>query len=287
MKKTVYIHTNNKQRLGGKLAKFAIEKNLTDKEIKVEILNVDELQEFKDFSGKEYLRNGKAIKYDTNDLQSFTLSRFMPPELNNYEGRAIVIDPDIFSINDISPLFNMDLENYSLACCAKKDAFDTSMMVMDCTKLKNWNTKNILQDLADKKTDYVEQMGLKKQIKDFPNSIKIVSRLNNNLDVLTNDTVFLHTTNRITQPWSTGLPIDFKRNDPGKFFGLIPKLPFLKLAGKWPSTYQQHPDKNIEIYFLMLVKEALAADIITNEEMQTEVDLKRLRTDIFEKLSTV
>lgn len=281
MKKILYIHTNNKQRLGAKLAKYAIEKNLSDKEIKVEILNVNEIAPFKEFSGREYLRNGKTMKYDPNDLQSFTLSRFMPPQLNEYVGRAMVIDPDIFSIADISPLFNIDLGNFALACCSKKDSYDTSMMVMDCAKLKHWNIKNILEDLQNKKVDYTELITLKKQISDFPNSIKVVDRINNNLDTLTPDTILLHTTDRITQPWSTGLPIDFRRNDPGKFFGLIPKLPFLKLTGKWPSTYQPHPDKNIENYFLNLVKEALNDNIITRQELEEEVKVNRLRKDIF------
>ena len=38
------------------------------------------------------------------DLQSFTPLRFMPPQLMGYEGRAIVIDPDVFAVGDVYEL---------------------------------------------------------------------------------------------------------------------------------------------------------------------------------------
>jgi lipopolysaccharide biosynthesis glycosyltransferase len=115
--KKVFIHTNNKQGIGAILSKFSIERFLSDKEISVEYINVDQLPVFKNFVGKKYLRNGKEMVYNPNDLQSFTLSRFMPPELMNYSGRAVVIDPDIFSIKDISSLFTLDLKGSPIADC--------------------------------------------------------------------------------------------------------------------------------------------------------------------------
>lgn len=287
MKKIIYIHTNNKQILGAYLAKYAIEKNLSDKSIIVKFLNVDELAPFKNFSGKKYLRGGKELVYDPNDLQSFTLSRFMPPEMNGYEGRAMVIDPDIFAIKDISPLFNMDMEGKSIICCAKKDAYDTSMMVLDCAKLRHWKMENILSDLVNKKVDYVDQMSLKKEITDHPNSIKTVERIYNNLDTLTPDTYLLHTTDRLTQPWRTGLKIDFIRNSPGKYFKIIPKKWLLKVRGKWPSKYQRHPDKNIEIFFLKLLKDALKTGKVSKKLLEEEVNKKHVRSDVFIALNSL
>jgi hypothetical protein len=281
MKKIIYIHTNNKQKLGAKLAKYAIERYLSDKEIVVQILNVDELTPFKNFAGTEYRRKGKLIKYDPTDLQSFTLSRFMPPELNGYEGRAMVIDPDIFAQSDVSEFFNQDLEGKMLACCGKKDAFDTSVMLMDCAKLKDWSMENILSKLKNKSLDYSEVMEIKFLDK---NEIKQIDRIYNNLDTLTSDTVLVHTTNRLTQPWSTGLKIDFTRNNPGRYLGLIPKIPVLRLMGKWPSTYQPHPDKRVEQMFFNLLKEALTNHIVSKGELEEEVKNNRLRKDIFQKI---
>jgi hypothetical protein len=278
--KKVFIHTNNKQGIGAIISKFSIEKNLTDKDIHVEYINVDSLEIFKHFAGKTYLRNGKIVTYNPHDLQSFTLTRFMPAELMHYSGRAVVIDPDIFSIKDISSLFTMDLKGRAIAACRKKDAWDTSMMVLDCEKLRHWSMSKILSDLETKKADYADIMTLKNE-----SSVLEMPRIWNNLDKLTDDTYLLHTTNRLTQPWKTGLKIDFTRNDPGKLFNIIPKKLLLKLAGKWPSRYQRHPDTKIETFFFNLTKQALHAGALTKEDVQKAVDTNDVRPDIFQYIA--
>ena len=102
MRTIIFIHTNNKQGIGALLSKFSIEQKTAHRnDVMIKNINVDDLEIFRNFSGATYLRNGKEITYDTGDLQSFTLSRFMPPELTNYTGRAIVIDPDIFAAEKI------------------------------------------------------------------------------------------------------------------------------------------------------------------------------------------
>ena len=44
-----------------------------------------------------------------DDLQSFTPLRFLPPQLMGYQGRAVVIDPDIFATGDIWELLSRDM----------------------------------------------------------------------------------------------------------------------------------------------------------------------------------
>lgn len=281
MEQKVFIHTNNKQGIGAVLAKFAIERSLPkDSPIKVEILNVDSLEEFKNFSGKKYLRGGKEISYDPKDLQSFTLSRFMPPELMGYKGRSIVIDPDIFAIGDITALMNMDLEGKPLAACKKKDAWDTSVMVMDNEKLKHWKITDFLKALENKQTDYVEIMSLK-----FEPEIKELSRNWNSLDELKPETKMLHTTNRLTQPWRTGLLIDFTINPMPKIFGIIPREPIHKLLGKYPTHYQPHPDKKIEEWFFSLVRNSLKSGAVTKEDITKEISAGHVRKDLLNKIS--
>lgn len=282
--KKIFIHTNNRQLTGATLAKFAIERYLPkNSEITIELINVDKLSIFAEFSGKEYLSAGKTRIYDPRDLQSFTLSRFMPPELMGYEGKALVIDPDIFAITDISPIFEIDLKGKAVACCPKKTAYDTSFMLMDCAKLTHWRVGAILQKLADKELDYaVDVMSLKHEPED---SILALSRIWNSLDLLTPETKALHMTNRLTQPWSTGLPIDFTRNPLPKVFGLIPREPIYKLLGKYPTRYQPHPNKNIEIFFFRLVAEALEKGATSREWLQTQIDRGYLRKDLWEKLN--
>ncbi len=123
MKKKVFIQSNKKQYLGALLAKYSMEKYLPNRsDITVQIMNVDDNMKdyFKSFYGKEYFHNGVSMKYNPLDLQSFTLVRFMPPQLMGYEGRAVVIDPDIFTRVDITELFDMDYKIKHLLLVPKR-----------------------------------------------------------------------------------------------------------------------------------------------------------------------
>jgi hypothetical protein len=282
MKKGFFIQTNKKQLLGAKLAQYAFEETYKgDNEITTTIMQVEDIFIFNEFKNKTYLRGGREITADENDLQSFTLTRFLPPSLMNFEGRVVVIDPDIFALKDISPLFEMDLEGRAIAACRKKGAFDSSVMVLDCEKLKHWDVELWLQKLANKEMDYEDIMTLKNEL-----NILEIGREWNDLDHLDENTKMLHTTNRLTQPWKMGLPIDFRRNPLPKLFGIIPRELIHKLLGKRPNTYQQHPNKEIEEMFFKLVRGALQARIITDEFLCEEIENKHIRADIFDKLNS-
>jgi hypothetical protein len=282
---TVFIHTNNKQMLGAFISKFSIKRALKNPDsVRVEFINVDEIQAFKNFSGKEYINNGQKTIYNPKDLQSFTISRFMPPELMNYEGRAVVIDPDIFAREDISELFTMDMHGKTIAACHKKEGWDTSMMVLDCAKLRHWDVKKFLNQLTAKELDYRDLLRLKKE---NPDMIMEMPRIWNNLDTLTPETKMIHMTDRLTQPWKTGLPIDFIRNKMPKIAGIIPREWVYRLLGKYQTRYQPHPNKEIEKMFFTLVRDALQAGAVTKDQIQHEIDHKHVRGDLFHKLKEV
>jgi len=118
-------------------------------------------------------------------------------------------------------------------------------MLLDCEKLINWKMSNILQQLQDQKASYMEIMTLKNESK----NIKELPRTYNHLDEYTDETKIIHMTGRLTQPWKTGLPIDFTINKAKKILGVIPREPILTLLGKRPSHYQKHPNQKIEIYW--------------------------------------
>ena len=278
--KKVFIHTNNKQLLGAKLAKYAIKRNTNDESIKIDILNVDERNDFKEFVGKSYKRSGKKYYHVENDLQSFTLSRFLPPELMNYEGMSVVIDPDIFALRNMSELFNFEMDGKAVAACRKKDNWDSSVMLMNNSMLKHWSMSEILSGLSNSKLDYNDVMTLK-----FEDNVHELSRSWNDLDNLNEETSMLHTTNRLTQPWKTGLKIDFTRLPMKKYFGLIPREPIHFILGKRPSRYQQHPNKNIQNFFFELLKDALNENYISYEFLKEEILNKNLRKDIFKVMN--
>ena len=280
MKNKIFIHTNNRQGIGAMLSKFSFER-VNSERIPVEFINVDSLDVFKNFSGKTYLRNGKLITYDPTDLQSFTLSRFMPPELMNYEGRALLVDPDIFAIKDTSLLFTMDMSGKNIAACNKLGAWDTSMMVLECNNLHHWKMSEILEQLESKKLDYLDLIRLKKE---NPETLIDMPRIWNNLDTLTPETKMIHMTNRITQPWSTGLAIDFTPNPLPKILGFIPREPIHKILGKYPTHYLPHPNNTIEKFFFTVAHDALKAGVVTEAFIQKEIEEKHLRPDFLEAM---
>lgn len=278
---TVFIQANNKQLFGARLAAFALTMTAKDaRAFHIEILNVDSLSPFAHVHGKTFKRWGQLIDASEADLQSFTLSRFMPPELMGFQGRAIVIDPDIFALSDIGELFSLDMQGRAIAACAKKGAWDSSVMLLDCAQLSHWRIKDLLHDLYSHERDYDEIMMLARE-----GSVLELSRDWNSLDALPPSARMLHTTNRITQPWKTGLPVDFKRRPLPKIFGIIPREPLLRVLGKYPMTYQRHPDPDIETYFFKLVARALQANTISRTEIQHEIERGHVRQDLWECIS--
>lgn len=283
MEMGAFIQSDRKQLLGAKVAKHALETRggLMKKGIPVTIMLVEDIPVFTRYAGMAYKRGEETRIHDEKDLQFFTLSRFMPPELMRYSGRALVIDPDIFSLKDITDLFSMDLKGNSLAACKKKDAWDSSVMVLDCSTLTDWNIEKLLEGLKNETEDYRDWMQLRRESK-----VLELPRLWNSLDVVNEETKMLHTTQRLTQPWKTGLPIDFTPGTPPKLFGIIPRKPLLKLRGKWPTHYKPHPDASIETLFFDLAREAFEGGAVTKEDVQSGIDAKNLRNDFFELLAT-
>ncbi|MCI0542514.1 hypothetical protein L0Y69_02025 [bacterium] len=276
----VFIQANKKQAFGAKIAQFAIERNLKkDTSIQIEIMVVEEIPAFQNFVGKEYFFNKKlGLKrtYTFDDLQAFTLTRFMPPELMGFSGKVVVIDPDVFALVDITDLFELDMGNHAILAPRKKDAWDTSTMLLDCEKLDAWKIDNIIGDIVSGRRDYNTWITIREE-----KNVGELSRRFDDLDLLTPETKMLHTTGRLTQPWKTGLPIDFTRNKMPKLFGIIPREPIHKLLGKYPTHYQPHPDKNIEKFFFDLLKEALHAGAVKREQIEQEIAAGNVRKDIF------
>ena len=281
MKKGIFIQANKKQLLGAKIAKHAMETRGDAKElgIPVTIMDVEEIPQYMKYAGMTYKRGGEVRSNNSKDLQFFTLSRFAPPELMNYEGRALVIDPDIFALSSIAELFETDLRGNAIAACSKKDAWDSSVMILDCNKLKHWKMEDILEGLKSGSEDYRVWMQLREE------SVTPLIREWNSLDELSVDTKMLHTTIRLTQPWKTGLPIDFTINKMPKIFGIIPREPVHKFLGKYPTHYKPHPSKEIEYFFFELAHEALNSGAVTETEVQQEIAAGNIRPDFFEKLS--
>jgi len=227
-----------------------------------------------------------------NDLQSFTPLRFMPPEIMGYEGRSVVIDPDIFAVSDIWDLLSRDMQGKAIMCRARtgtKGKFDrclaSSVMLLDNAKLRHWKVEENFNDMFEGKRDYMNWICLKTEPRE---SIGIFESEWNDFDKLTPATKLLHTTKRKTQPWKTGLQIDHR---PREKFPYFPPLAWVmkarrKLFGEYAflGHYKPHPDPNQQNLFFGLLKECIDEGAVSEEMIREQMNQNNVRHDAFEVL---
>ncbi|HJR21992.1 MAG TPA: hypothetical protein VJ822_10255, partial [Dongiaceae bacterium] len=99
MEHKVFIQTNDEQYLGALVAAHALRRNSRHADrFEVVILHGKDFPWLHAKEGQPFLRDVERRIWKVDDLQSFTPLRFVPPKLMNYQGRAIVIDPDCFAV---------------------------------------------------------------------------------------------------------------------------------------------------------------------------------------------
>jgi hypothetical protein len=295
MKHGVFIQTNHKQMTGALVAQHAL-RRYSDNNDKFDVHIVDsrDYPMFEQHEGQEYLRDGVKRTWLNDDLQSFTPTRFMPPKLMNYQGRAVVIDPDIFAAADIWELLSRDMQGMAIMCRMRsgpKGLVDrclaSSVMLLDCAQLTHWDAEKSFHAMFDFSQDYQPWICLKQEDR---SKIDFFESEWNDFDKFTTATKMLHTTRRKTQPWKTGLPTDWR---PAERFRLFPPLGWImrarrRLFGEYAflGNYKAHPDRNQESFFFSLLKECLAQGTITEEFLRQEMSLNHVRHDVFEVLAS-
>jgi len=293
MDKCVFIQTNHKQIVGALVAEYALKRNSTHADqFDIKIMDTRDYPFFAAREGQLYLRDGIKRTWLNDDLQSFTPTRFMPPELMGYEGRAVVIDPDIFAVADIWELLSRDMNGKAIMCRMRsgpKGLVDrckaSSVMLLDCSKLTHWKVEQQFNEMFEFKRDYMPWICLRNEA---PDSIDFFEPEWNDFDKLTANTKMLHVTRRKTQPWKAGLPIDWR---PAERFRLFPPLAWVmrarrKLFGEYGllGNYKEHPDKNQTALFFGLLKECIDKGIISEDMLRDEMKQNHVRHDAFSVL---
>ena len=304
----VFIHTNHKQMLGALVAKHCLRRNSDHCErFAVELICLRDHPCLMRRQGSIYKRKGIEVAWDNEDLQSFTPLRFLPPQLMAYEGRAVVIDPDIFALGDIYELLTMNMDGKAILCRhiegsgAKPSYYASSVMLLDCAKLRHWRWEEAIDEMFAGKRDYRDWVSL--YLED-PDMIGDLPEKWNSFDRLTKETKLLHNTGRLTQPWKTGLPIDFSTVEklplaeryPPKW-GIIPR-PWVDLAKRvlgrpgaaagsngQSDVYLPHPDRRqVELFFSML-SECLSQGEVSKDFITSEIEKGHVRRDAMDLLA--
>jgi hypothetical protein len=276
----VLIQSNKFQKIAAEVARYSfIKQGISD----VEIINLEEHDILVKNFGKKYLRNGKLTTFDNNDLQSFTLLRFIPTKLqiNDF---CLIVDPDIFAIKNPISEINKILDNKTDIYCTKiNDKLRTEVMILN---LKNniWHFDSLIDDLFSKRIDYSDLINLK-----FINNkiIKIIDNKFNDHDKINENTILLHTSNRLTQPWKEGLKINFK-NHYSKIYIIKNYIRFIigkKYDEKIVSNkFVRHPDENIIKIVKNLFEEAYKNNFININKIKSALFNKSISQKFFNSL---
>jgi hypothetical protein len=293
MKPCVFIQTNHRQMLGAIVSEYSLRRNSQHSgDFDVRLMETKDQDFMRAREGQLYLRDGDKRPWVNDDLQSFTPLRFMPPQLMGYQGRAVVIDPDVFAVGDIWDLLTRDMQGHSLMCRpksgskGKRGCLASSVMLLDCARLKHWRIEEQFSEMFEFKRDYMDWVCLKLEDRD---TIGLFEDYWNDFDHLDEQTRLLHNTKRKTQPWKTGLPVDFR---PADTFRLFPPRHWLRRARRalfgdyrFAGTYKTHPDPTQERFFFGLLRECLDAGIITESMLRDEMRHNHVRHDAMEILS--
>lgn len=274
--------------LGALVSRYSLQKNSAHADkFDVKFIEVKDYPCMAEKEGQRYRRDGEMRPWLNDDLQSFTPLRFAPPQLMGYEGRAVIMDPDIFAIGDIWELLSRDMQGAAIVCRPKsgrkgrKGAWASSVMLLDCAKLQHWRFEDNFGEMFEPvKRDYMDWVSLKLEDQSTIGTLETVW---NDFDNLTAETKLLHNTKRKTQPWKTGMPIDYR---PADTFQLFPPRHWFRRARralfgdyKFAGTYAAHPDPQQERFFFGLVKDALNDGALSMDLLREEIDKGHLRAD--------
>ena len=288
MKNTVFIHTNDKQILGALVARHALLRNSSaPAAFDVKIIRAEDFPFLTAREGQLYLREGKMQPWKNDDLQSFTPLRFAIPAQMGYAGRAVVTDPDVFALRDVNELFACDMKG--CAVLARRMGADfrrpghwaSSVMLLDCAKLRHWQVERDFALLFEAKRDYRDWMWL---LLEPEGSVGELESVWNDFDNLTPETRMLHNTHRRTQPWKTGLPADFTTRGTtrsARWSQIMHRTrnALLGSNGAPNGHYRPHPDPAQERLFFGLLAECLADGSIGEALVKREIELGHVRAD--------
>ena len=276
MRPTVFIQANDRQMLCARISAYSYTRNSRRPDgFDVKILHIRDYPSLMT-RGQSILRGGHIREWDPDDLQSFTPLRFAPPSLMNFEGRAVMTDPDCFGVGDVAELFDCDMDGKAILAVPRPghnkspDYIATSVMLLDCAKLRYWQFDQQLEGLFAQDFDYIDWIELTLEDR---STIGFLEPEWNNFDTLNSGTKILHTTKRRTHPWKTGLPVDYTLRETGPFDFLR------RLAHR---RYQVHPDRNQEALVYSLLAEMVDKGLVTRDELVAEMASNHIRHDSLE-----
>jgi hypothetical protein len=159
-------------------------------------------------------------------------------------------------------------------------------MLLDCARLAHWRCGEQFDAMFRFERDYLDWIGLRLEPE---GTLGPLEPEWNDFDRLTPDTRLLHNTKRRTQPWKTGLPMDFtpapkrvKASSPRSW--LRPLVRRVVGDPHAAGRYLPHPDPAQERLFFGLLRECVDQGLVSEERLREEMGAGHLRRDAFQLL---
>ncbi len=291
-KPTVFIHTNDQQMLAAMVSARSLKSRSKSPHLfDVRLLRLEETAHLYHRHNQEFVwweGDGPSV-WRRQDMQSFAPLRRMVPSLLGFQGRALLLDPDVFAVGDVYDLLSRFMEGKairsrlgSLKVAKAGFQYSSAVMLLDCSQLTHWHWEQEIDDLFTGRLKLGPWMNL---MDESPDRIGHFEEEWNHLDTLTEKTRLLHNSRILTQPWKTGLPADFHEHAPQGPLWLEPiKRAARQIAagGKDRTVrYLRHPDPRQEQYFFKLLKECLDQGSITPQSLRQSIRKNHLRKDAF------
>jgi hypothetical protein len=290
-KPTVIIHTNDVQLVAARVGAHSLRSRSKSPDLfDVRLLRLEETPHLYRRNNQRFVWwDGDAPSvFRRRDLQSFAPLRRMVPALLGFQGRALVLDPDVFAIGDVYELLTRDMDGKAILCCQKSQwrdgrrLYSSAVMLLDCGKLTHWQWEREIDDIFRGTLRLGPWLSL---LDESPERIGLLEEEWNHCDTLTEKTKLLHNTEIPTQPWKTGLPADYHEHAP-RWSGALEALRRVARQMASPGKdrtvfYQPHPDPRQERSFFALLKECLDEGSITRGYLRQAMRKNYLRKDAF------
>ena len=160
----LFIHANRHTLLPALVAKHSyLNTTRHPGSFDVELLLVDDHPQLTRHDGQRLVRHRVEAGWYRDTPQSFFPLRFLPPERTAFRGRAIVADPDIFSVGgDAYDLLTAALPDGATVAAVPWDKqewqlWHTSLMLLECAGLRHWSFEPLLDDVFSKRVDFQVQ----------------------------------------------------------------------------------------------------------------------------------
>lgn len=299
MKPIIFIHTNDPQLVAATVNAYSLTSRSRHPEsFEVRLLRLEETPHLHRREGERFVADGHLLTWRNREAQSHSLLRMMVPQILGFHGRALVLDPDVFALGDVAELLASDMCGKAIVCRTRPGHYGgaprhyaSSVMLLDCSQLTHWRWDERIDAIFRREMDPYPWLFL---LREPPDSIGALAEEWNHFDTLTASTKILHNTERSTQPWKTGLPIDYGLDWIGarRLRRPASRVRLRALARRIinppappPRVYQPHPDPRQEWLFFQLLRECLDGGVVSEEFLAEQIRLQYLRPDAFDLIA--